>query len=158
MNPQDPLAGLHPLREPLPVGWWPPAPGWWVLAALVLFGLLALFWLLRRRYHAGAYRRQALARLDLLRAGYARENDSISYLAGANALLKSVALHAYPRRDVAGCSGPEWLKFLNSALGQAEQFPDSFVTGAYRKDSTAIDVDRLHRSATLWIRQHGVKA
>ena len=28
----DPLAGLRPLHRPLPVSWWPPAPGWWLLA------------------------------------------------------------------------------------------------------------------------------
>ena len=62
MNPQDPLAALHPLREPVAIGWWPPAPGWWLLAGLVLAALLALAWYALRRYRANAYRRQALAR------------------------------------------------------------------------------------------------
>ena len=35
MNPQDPLAALHPLRTPEPIGWWPLAPGWWVLLMFV---------------------------------------------------------------------------------------------------------------------------
>ena len=66
MNPQDPLAALHPLREPLPIGWWPPAPGWWLLAGLALAALLLLAWHALRRYRANAYRRQALFRLTEL--------------------------------------------------------------------------------------------
>jgi len=40
MNP-DPLAPLRPLHLPDQIGWWPPAPGWWLLAgvaAVVLGG------------------------------------------------------------------------------------------------------------------------
>ncbi|HCI2640386.1 DUF4381 domain-containing protein, partial [Pseudomonas aeruginosa] len=27
----NPLDRLEPLIAPPPVGWWPPAPGWWLL-------------------------------------------------------------------------------------------------------------------------------
>lgn len=157
MNPQDPLAGLHPLREPLPIGWWPLAPGWWILAALLVIALLVLVWVLLRRYRARAYRRQALAQLETLRAHYQARQDSAAYLAAANALLKSVALMTYPRREVAASSGREWLDFLNTGLGQTEQFPAEFVTGAYHKNSVAIDVEQLHCTAASWVRRHEVK-
>jgi hypothetical protein len=157
MNPQDPLAALHPLREPLPIGWWPPAPGWWILAALLVIALLALGWVLLRRYRARAYRRRALCQLESLREHYRARQDSAVYLAAANALLKSVALVAYPRRDVAASSGSEWLNFLNTGLGQTEQFPAEFVIGAYRKDNATIDVEQLHSAAASWISRHEVK-
>ena len=35
----DPLAELRGYHPPDPVSWWPPAPGWWLLALLIL-GLL----------------------------------------------------------------------------------------------------------------------
>ena len=154
MNPQDPLAALHPLREPVAIGWWPPAPGWWLLAGLVLAALLALAWYALRRYRANAYRRQALARLAELAAGYQQQADPQRFLADTNALLKSVALLDHPRREVAACSGADWLAFLNSSLRQEEQFPEGFVSGAYTRHCPDIDTDQILRAASSWIRRH----
>ena len=41
-----------PLRDihlPEPVGWWPPAIGWWLLPVCVLGLIVLLIWLIRRR-------------------------------------------------------------------------------------------------------------
>ena len=154
MNPQDPLAALHPLREPVAIGWWPPAPGWWLLAALVLAAMLALAWQALRRYRANAYRRRALAQLAELAAGYQQHADPQRFLADTNALLKSVALLAYPRREVAACSGAKWLALLNCSLRQEEQFPEGFVSGAYTRQCPRIDTDQILRAASSWIRRH----
>lgn len=158
MNPQDPLAALHPLREPLPVGWWPPAPGWWLLLGLLTVAIVIITWLLLRRRKARAYRRAALAQLEILREQYRQTQDANAYLAAANALLKSAALVAYPRRDVAASSGASWLAFLNQGLSPADQFPEEFVSGAYRKNDPAINVEQLHSTAANWIKRHEVKA
>lgn len=157
MNPQDPLAALHPLREPLPVGWWPPAPGWWILLILLAMSIAIISWILLRRRKARAYRRQALAQLEALHNRYRETRDAKAYVAAANALLKSAALIAYPRREVAGSSGSRWLAFLNEGLPPAEQFPEEFVHSAYRKNGVAMDVELLHSTAARWIRRHGAK-
>ena len=54
MNPPDPLAELNPLREPLMVSWWPPAPGWWIISLLVLLGIILIGIALRRRHRKNA--------------------------------------------------------------------------------------------------------
>jgi hypothetical protein len=154
VNPQDPLAALHPLREPLPIGWWPPAPGWWLLAGLVLTALLLLAWYALRRYRANAYRRRALSRLAELAAEYQQRADPQRFLADTNALLKSTALVAYPRREVAPSSGPEWLAFLNRSLRQEDQFPEDFVSGAYHRHCPDIDTNQVVRAASSWIKRH----
>jgi hypothetical protein len=121
-----------------------------------LCALLALAWYLARRYRATAYRRRALAQLARLQSQYQQDHDERQLIAETNALLKSVALVAYPRREVAASSGAEWLAFLNRALKPEEQFPGAFVTGAYRRSSPEVDVAQLQRSAAAWIRRHKV--
>jgi len=154
VNPQDPLANLHPLREPAFIGWWPLAPGWWLLLALVLFCLAALAYVLLRRYRATAYRRRALAQLQQLQQAYQADDDLSHYIGQTSALLKSVALISYPRREVAACNGEEWLAFLNSSIKGSERFQSAFVTAVYQKTCPEMDLAQVHRLARTWITRH----
>ena len=70
MNPQDPLAALHPLRQPELIGWWPPAPGWWLVACLLIIVIGLLVYLLCKYRAKNAYRRRALAQLQALHAQF----------------------------------------------------------------------------------------
>lgn len=156
MNPQDPLAKLHPLREPALVGWWPPAPGWWLLSGLVLLCLVALIWFLLRRYRANAYRRQALAQLQQLQEAYPQQPGTAEQSARINALLKSVALRAYPRREVAATTGSAWLQFLNSKVRRGERFQSGFASAAYYRECPDLDMEQLYLAARNWIKRHEV--
>ena len=95
MNP-DPasLENLRHIVQPAPVPWWPPAPGWWLLA-LILIGLLV--W-------AGFKVREAIRRrrpLKLARSYYEQiyaaftrgEIDGPAYLQQTNELLKRLYIH-----------------------------------------------------------------
>ena len=35
------LAQLRDIRLPDPVGWWPPAPGWWIFGGLIVAAVVA---------------------------------------------------------------------------------------------------------------------
>jgi hypothetical protein len=154
MNPQDPLAALHPLRMPDPIGWWPPAPGWWaVLVAIVLAAVFTAY-AVRRRYLGNAYRRRALQQLEIAQQAYRENGDASHYLAQVNALLKSVALVAYPRSEIAACHGAQWRAFLNSSLPEALQLQSEFDDAAYRISCANIDLAHVHRAARHWIKLH----
>jgi len=154
VNPTDPLAALHPLRDPAPIPWWPPAPGWWLLFALALVALSLLAWWLLRRRRRNAYRRRALARLQELQQRYPGDAGAQAHAAAVNALLKSVALIAYPRREVAACSGRQWLEFLHSTAPPGARFPDGFADAGYRADPPDIDLEQSHRAAAHWLQHH----
>ena len=94
MNPDMMLSQLAPLREPPAVGWWPMAPGWWLLITLIVVALTALVLWLRQRHRQRRYRQLALAALSELKAQQAT-SDAI------NRLLKAAALRAYPQDRVA---------------------------------------------------------
>ena len=122
----------------------------------MLAALLALGWLLLRRYRASAYRRRALEQLLALREERLKRGDVTGYIAGTNALLKSIALHAWPPAEVAARSGEAWLAFLNDTMPEGERFDPAFVTAAYQRECPDIDLEALHQSAVTWIRRHRV--
>jgi len=152
------MANLTEIGLPEPVPWWPLAPGWYAVAALVLSAAAWLAWRALRRHRDNAYRRVALAELQQL------EREPLADAAGLRQLpelLKRTALAAYPRSDVAALGEEAWLGFLDGALGTTE-----FTTGAGRllpqlayAPSAAMSVtDTEARSllalARRWIRHH----
>jgi hypothetical protein len=126
MGPEQiPLRDLH---LPEAIGWWPPAPGWWLLVALLLAGLIMV---LRRALAArtrGTARRYALKELDRLTAEFERHHDAVAFAAGLSALLRRTMLAYAPRLEVAGLTGDEWLAWLDRDLDEPR-----FQTAAGRK-------------------------
>lgn len=155
MNPQDPLAQLQPLRTPEPVSWWPPAPGWWLLGALLLALACWAGWWCWRHYRRNAYRRQALAQLAQIRDSHAEHRDTGRLLGDLNHLLKSVALRVWPRRDIAALSGERWLQFLHQHAGRARpQLPPSLALAAYSPQPREPEPEQLLLAVEAWLRQH----
>lgn len=154
MNPQDPLAALHPLRSPELIGWWPPAPGWWIVLAASVLAMVIAAVLARRRYTRNAYRRHALHQLERAQRAYQADGDASHYMAQVNALLKSVALLVYPRNTVAASHGGEWRAFLNRGLPDALQLQSAFDDAAYQKNCPDLDLAQVHLAAQHWIRKH----
>lgn len=114
MDPQQlPLRDIH---LPEAIAWWPLAPGWWLLIALLLVGcVLLLRGYLRSRARSTA-RRLALRRLDELMAEYESHRDAVAFMAAVSALLRRTMLAYAPRHEIAGLTGDEWLAWLDRDL------------------------------------------
>lgn len=107
-----------PLREihlPESVGWWPPAPGWWLLPVLLLLGFAAA-WYGRLLYERRKYSAINMARHELteVRSRYATDRDARRCLRAVSGLLRRVSISVFPRADSAGLTGDDWLAFLQS--------------------------------------------
>jgi len=143
MDPQAiPLRGLH---LPEPVGWWPLAPGWWVLLAMLVIacGLLIRAWL-RRRAHSAA-RRKALRQLEESRSAFAYHGNPVVLGAEVSELLRRAMLAYAPRSEVAGLTGEDWLAWLDRDL-ETPRFREgagrSLLELPYRNPETVtVDVD-----------------
>ncbi len=154
MNGNDPLAALHDIHLPAPVGWWPPAPGWWLLAFITLTGLGMTGYLLWRYYWHHRYRRAALRELRALRnaAGFGERR----WLIALAALVRRVAIESCGRGRIAELSGESWLRFLDQS-GRTTEFSNgagrALGDDLYRPCATA-DPDALLTVIGEWIRRH----
>ena len=117
-NPNTPNTSelpLRPIHFPDPIGWWPPALGWWVLGALmvVIIGILMLWYFKRQSNKQRLAVQQALKELDAIERQY--QNDKRQLVQAISALLRRVAMQQYGRTQTAGLAGADWAEFLQRA-------------------------------------------
>lgn len=160
MNQQDPLAQLRDIHVPVPGGWWPPAPGWWLLALLVLTGVAAGLWLLYRRYQRNTYRRQAREEMEGAWRKLQQNGDRNSYVLTLSRILRRAARAAYPAHRVNGLQGEAWLDFLDeTSVDQSGAFSRGagrdLLTLPYRPVDEDCDLRPLHDLAMQWLDGHG---
>lgn len=176
MNPSIDPSQL-PLRDihlPDPVGWWPPAPGWWLVAALALAAVAyAMLLRYRSRRHRAALRAVARIAADLeagaepvhcVQALSTVLRRFAMTLAAAGGMEPGPGKKRWPTRrpahepavPVAGLAGARWLEYLDAhwpradfsgagaALAHAPYAPPSRVS---REEAEA-----LARLCTDWIK------
>lgn len=124
-NPKELLLSqLHDVATPEPVGYWPLAPGWWLLIALLLAaitgGIIGFFaW--RNAKKRNKYRATAKRYLTALQKDYNRgEITASEALQQLNVLTKQAYFAAYPiaRLTISGQCGEKWYQHLNNTLGK----------------------------------------
>jgi Domain of unknown function (DUF4381) len=122
---QLPLRDIH---LPAAINGWPPAIGWWIVAAL----LPLLGWLLYRFYkrvNRNTVIKKALkiARKHLVSIEGDSNMGSMQKLCELSVLIRRVAISVAPRAEVAGLTGSVWLAFLDNGFKDAP-----FSTGVGR--------------------------
>ena len=114
------LSQLVPDRAPPPLGWWPLAPGWWGVIALLLMSLAIGFWWRRRpgRPSFKHWQRAALRELTQLQATpRLTASDDATIARGLQHLLRRYAVARYGRDTVAALQGEAWIAFVISHGG-----------------------------------------
>jgi hypothetical protein len=143
-EPATSLDRLHDLVLFPSVPWWPPAPGWYGVLALLVLAVAWLAWRFWKRRQANAYRLAAL-----------RELAYLEDAAAIGELLRRTALAMAPRPMIAEKTGFAWLEWL--AAQHAEPMPDPVRThltsGVYGRP-TQDDLKELRDYAGRWISRH----
>ena len=156
MNQAASLQNLNDIVVPAAVGWWPPAPGWYLLGGLLLAltVYIGLRWWRARRENR--YRRAALTALQSI-----REQPEPQRLRQLPALLKRTALSRWPRERVAALSGDAWHRFLDETAGKtlftgtAGQALDRLAySGSARLDLSRDEIAGVMAAADYWLRHH----
>jgi len=123
-SPAGAALDLRDIHLPAEPSWWPPAVGWWVLAALALVAAwYAGRWLLKR---ARRRRRIGLLLAELRRVEQAHPLDQSSQRLTAYSDLLRRACRQYAPAALA-LSGEPWLEFLD-----ADDADKPFSVGAGR--------------------------
>ena len=113
MDKKAALAQLKDIHLPSSIGWWPPAPGWWLVMLIVTLLMAWITWRTWQWWQALKPKRQALQILDQIEKK-ANHNGSVNEAcAQVSQLLRRVALTYYPIEDVAGLKNDAWINFLN---------------------------------------------
>jgi len=121
------LADIHIPATPSA---WPPAYGWWIVAALLL-ALITLITIKIIRYRKlKKQQKLTLQVLETLERNL-QSGGSTAALAEINILLKRLALMHYPRQKIASLTGKKWLNFLDDSLDSTGKSKD-FSHGAGR--------------------------
>lgn len=143
-----PLKDIH---LPALIGWWPPAPGWWLVLVLLP---TAGYWLYRRLTRKTTLR---AAHMVLAELRSQTELDPTTRLRELSALLRRVTISCDPRSQVAHLHGDAWLKFLDQDLADSP-----FSTGAgrcladahYRPTAPAdLDLNAVFALCESWLQQ-----
>lgn len=155
--PFDPMAALRDIHLPDPVGWWPPAPGWWMLAGLlVLLAAVAgvLEW---RRRQTLAY--QAARALDAIARDHKRYADARAVAAEATLLMRRVLVTRAGKPQAAALTGADWQRVLGDGKAGLPEEVRAFVAQAPYLPPGLPDADRVDRALVVksvhrWLRNN----
>jgi Domain of unknown function (DUF4381) len=161
------LDQLNPIIQPESVTMWPELlPGWIVVIGLLLAGLALFGFRAVRMYRDNRYRRDGLTELEQVTKNSAGDTSGdVERIRTISRLLKRIALVAYPRKDVASLTGPEWSSFLDKSAGR-NGFSESSMSlmraasyqagGSVEEATQSEGLDRLIKDARNWIGNHHV--
>lgn len=115
------LAGLRDIHSPPPPGFWPLAPGWWLLMLLAVLLPLVVWFVVRQvkaRRERLRVRKLALAELEQMKAQWQDDIKPEAAVSEIATLIRRAAIAKFGSTVVARLSGDAWLAFLQ------QQAPD----------------------------------
>ncbi len=159
MDSEDLLSQLADIHLPEPVSFWPPAPGWWVLAVLLLIGLAFLVRYLMKVREKQKICQYALAELDCCRQRLTNSDDEpdaarLHYINEVNSVLRRVALVHFPQNNVASLGGTAWVDFIREKGDSSllnEELSKALSHGRFQPRCD-VDADALNALGHAWVR------
>jgi hypothetical protein len=148
----DLLSQLRDIHGAPEAPFWPPAPGWWVLAALLLAAVAWAVAALLRRWRARRRRQELLRQLETLRDRHDPRQEPGAWLASVSRLLKVTALRAFPDASPGTLTGPAWAEFLGGESGPGDF--RALASGPYENEPE-FDAGAVEAAARAWLRRHG---
>ncbi|MFT5452533.1 MAG: hypothetical protein ACI9N9_002026 [Enterobacterales bacterium] len=155
MNSENPLEKLKDIHLPDAVSAWPPAPGWWILAFLMLALLGWSIWIVWKRHQQKHLLRVSIATLAKIEKDYEKHQDPQQLIKQYSSLLRRISLALFSRSEVASLTGQPWLDFLDEQASTRLFKSEAgylLLNAPYQKPDKSIEhLEQLNQSITLWI-------
>ncbi len=152
---QLPLKDLH--LPPVP-GFWPLAPGWWVLTIIVIIlAIWGIHKLLKTRH-----RKQQWKRLELIwqtsHDDYQQHQDKTRLARELSQLLRRYVRHHQVNSKAMDLTGEAWITYLNRDLKQPvfNAFEDTLSDNLYQRQND-YPAEQLLQAVHDYLRHHSLK-
>lgn len=149
---------LRDIHLPEPVFWWPLAPGWWFLIALVIALALAAYIFipkLIKKYNHQPARKLALIEFKNIQQDFQIQENRQSLAQSLSILLRRVCMTYDSRHNSASITGQTWINKLNS-LNPQQPFSDDMVNtllnAPYQKHHE-FNAEMLLSQCENWLKQ-----
>lgn len=159
MDSEELLAQLADIHLPTAVSYWPPAPGWWILAILLIAALVYFGRKIGARIRLRKICEQALLELDKCYRHFDEasqvdtDSSKLRYLNEVNSVIRRVALYHFPDSKVASLGGSNWVEFIREK-GDSSQL-DASITQALSfgrfQTECEVDIEALNQFGQQWI-------
>ena len=159
MDSEELLAQLADIHLPAEVTYWPPAPGWWVLALLVLGSGFYLIHRIMQLRNLRLVCKHALAELDTCYHRFTGAEDDdlgtlrLRYVNEFNSVIRRVALVHFPQANVASLGGDAWVDFIRqkgASSGLNDEIAAVLSFGRFQTHCD-VDVDAMNSLGQTWI-------
>ena len=153
MSVENPLVNLKDIHLPPPVSFWPPAPGWWILAVLLISSLFIGGVLFYRQHKKRKPKTEALRILKDLQIMFQNSQDEVASLRNLSNLLRRTALTFYDNDEVASLQGSSWLEYLDKT-GKTKEFsqgPGKVLGNEVFQQKVNPDMNALFPLVKKWI-------
>jgi len=147
---------MKALYEPEAVAFSFETVGWQILLIVVGVLILVGLFFITRSYIRNAYRRKAVALVQVISVRYNSKQDVYCFT-DLMVVLKQVAMTTYGRTQVADLSGMEWLQFLEEKGKETpfSKFGSIWNQALYKNEAPSNeDALSLFGLAKKWIKTH----
>jgi hypothetical protein len=144
MDSAEPTLQLRDIHLPAEPGYWPLAPGWWVLiviALVLIYFLYKKIAKIRQLKHTNNLMQQELL---VIRESYAKHKDKHKLAIDVSNLLNRFVRHVLKDSNASSLTGDAWIAYLNSRV-QGNVFDDfkNELTQAQYQKNVEFDDSRL---------------
>ncbi|MFT6406921.1 MAG: hypothetical protein ACJAQ6_000331 [Arenicella sp.] len=144
---------LRPPQTPEAISWWPVAPGWWIVTALLIVLISYAVIKLRQHRTKNSYRKIAMMLLDWHYSEWQLQQNDGEYLQAANSVIKRACSHI--DKNSRKLSGHDWVNYLNALCdNKLSQTTQSALGDSLYQRQPEANIDDVHQQLRAWLLEH----